>query len=132
MNPTLRNLVRDRAGGRCEYCRLPEAAVEINHVIDHVVARQHRGGDEPANLAFACVVCNRHKGTSLSGKDPETGQTVTLFNPRIDVWKQHFRWVGNHLVGITVKGRATVQTLNMNGDLQLIIRRATQDDWPTE
>ena len=65
MNQALEQLVRDRAGRRCEYCRLPEAAVDLEHLIDHVIARQHGGPTVPGNLALACGRCNLHKGRTL-------------------------------------------------------------------
>jgi 5-methylcytosine-specific restriction endonuclease McrA len=59
----LRESVRERAGGRCEYCRLPDAALspEDFHV-EHVVARKHGGDNGVENLAWACIFCNLYKG----------------------------------------------------------------------
>jgi len=46
MTPALRQLVRERAGLRCEYCHLPEfaAAAAIFHV-EHIIAKKHRGSE---------------------------------------------------------------------------------------
>ena len=132
MTPQTRELVRTRAGGRCEYCRLPEWLVEVRHVVDHVTARHHDGSDDPENLAFACVHCNSYKGTNLAGRDPKTGKVVVLFDPRRDQWAKHFRFDGHLILGRTGRGRGTVATLRMNDVLQLIIRRATQDELPAE
>ena len=56
---------------RCEYCRLPQSALPLARFhIEHVIARQHRGGDSPGNLALSCHHCNLHKGPNLSGVDP--------------------------------------------------------------
>ena len=33
-----RALVRGRALGRCEYCRLPESSGFVEHQIDHIIA----------------------------------------------------------------------------------------------
>src|ERR1022692_3277760 len=43
--------VRERAGERCEYCRLHQRNSELLHRIEHVVARQHGGSDDVDNLA---------------------------------------------------------------------------------
>lgn len=56
MDAAVRKLVRHRAGDRCEYCHLPQAAVDARFHVDHVVALQHLNetGDEPDRLALAC------------------------------------------------------------------------------
>ncbi len=82
--------------------------------IEHILARQHGGSDDPENLALACHHGNLHKGPNLTGVDPETSAVVRLFHPRLDVWTDHFANQGLHLVGLTPTGRATVRTLAMN------------------
>ncbi len=54
MDAALREFVRRRAGDRCEYCRLPQHAVDGRFHVEHIVAQQHRQDDRPANLALAC------------------------------------------------------------------------------
>jgi len=85
MDKALEQLVRQRAGHRCEYCHLPEILSDLGHVVDHIRAQQHRGVTAPENLALACGRCNLSKGPNLTGVDPETDQITTLFNPRADV-----------------------------------------------
>jgi hypothetical protein len=123
MDAALRELVRRRAGDRCEYCHLPTVAVPVGQFhIEHVVARQHGGDDDLSNLAFACDRCNLHKGPNLSGIDPETRSVVPLFHPRLDAWDEHFRWERLEIVGLTPSGRATVRLLNMNSKRRLRLR----------
>jgi putative hemolysin len=55
MDAALRRLVRDRSGGRCEYCRLPEGESLVPFEIEHIIARKHRGRTVASNLAWACV-----------------------------------------------------------------------------
>jgi 5-methylcytosine-specific restriction endonuclease McrA len=55
MDEATRRLVRERAGDRCEYCLHPQEYSETTHHVDHIVARQHLGGDVPSNLALACI-----------------------------------------------------------------------------
>jgi hypothetical protein len=44
MTGELREFVRQRAGARCEYCRLPDLALEPQDFhVEHVIARKHRG-----------------------------------------------------------------------------------------
>jgi 5-methylcytosine-specific restriction endonuclease McrA len=125
MDAITRNLVRDRAGNRCEYCGLPQSAVSLaTFHVEHIRARQHGGSDDPSNLALACQHCNRHKGPNLTGIDPETNQIVPLFNPRRDTHSDHFEARGIFIAGLTPMGRATVNVLAMNSDDQLAIRAA--------
>jgi len=116
----LRRAVRERAGGLCEYCRLPDwlPPVEPFH-LEHILARQHGGLTVADNLAWACHRCNRHKGTNLTGVDPDTTAIVRLFHPREDRWDDHFALDGIRLRGLTSCGRATVWLLQMNAERRL-------------
>jgi hypothetical protein len=127
MTEALRQQVRERAGHRCEYCRLREAhSPQARFHIEHVTAKQHRGKDEPSNLCLACNRCNLHKGPNLAGIDPDGDGValVPLFNPRRDRWMEHFRYEGAAIVGLSAVGRATVWVLNMNAEAQVMLRQA--------
>jgi 5-methylcytosine-specific restriction endonuclease McrA len=124
MDDRLRELVRNRAQGRCEYCRLLQAGHEERFSVDHVVARKHRGSDDPDNLAFSCLRCNTYKGTDLSAIDPETEAVVPIFNPRRDSWNEHFLMKDDRVVGITAIGRATAALLQMNAAQRVRLREA--------
>jgi HNH endonuclease len=101
MDRALREFVRERAGHRCEYCHLPQAVdAFFTYHIEHIVARQHGGGDEEPNLALACYQCNSHKGPNLSAFDPSTGSLVRLFHPRQDNWDDHFELMESSLLGV--------------------------------
>jgi hypothetical protein len=110
----LRETVRSRAGGCCEYCRVPDFGSFFGHEPDHIIATQHGGNTALANLALACLQCNRCKGPNIASVDPETQQTVRLFNPRTDRWPDHFRAEGARLVPLTAVGRATAALLQFN------------------
>ncbi len=58
----LRALVRSRAAGLCEYCRISEQFTLAEYKIDHVIAVKHGGQTVTENLALCCAVCNRFKG----------------------------------------------------------------------
>ena len=76
MDASTRQLVRQRAGSRCEYCRLPENAVDVPFHVEHIIARRHGGSDDPSNLCLACDRCNLHKGPNLNSIDPDTGGSM--------------------------------------------------------
>jgi hypothetical protein len=41
-----------------------------------------------------CRLCNRFKGSDIASLDPASGTLLPLFNPRSDVWEEHFRVEG--------------------------------------
>jgi hypothetical protein len=122
MDPTLEQLVRDRAAGLCEYCQMPEPYDRPAFEIEHVIARQHGGRTVSGNLALACFTCNKRKGPNLSGIDPVTRRITRLFHPRRHRWEWHFRWDGPTLVGQTPIGRATIAVLGVNQPLRVRLR----------
>lgn len=119
----VRNQVKERATGRCEYCRLPEEVARLSHQVDHIVPPRHSGSNEPDNLAWACFRCNNNKGTDISTIDVETNQLVRLYNPRTQQWDEHFVIEDTgHIVGKTPQGRATARLLDMNNDNEVEVR----------
>jgi hypothetical protein len=110
----LRRLVRDRAQGRCEYCRVAESVTFALHEVDHIVAEKHGGETSAQNLALSCTLCNRRKGSDLSSLDPQTGDMVPLFHPRKHHWTDHFRFNGARIEPLTAIGRATVRLLGLD------------------
>jgi len=122
IDEALREFVRRRGGDRCEYCRLPQHAVDGRFHVEHVVAQQHRLDDGPPNLALACARCNLQKGTNLASVDPVTGEIVPIFNPRVDKWGEHFAFRGSEIRGLTPTGRATVRLLQMNARHRVELR----------
>ncbi len=123
INRQVRTHVRERGHNACEYCHLhqddsPWAALHVEHIIPKV----HGGTDDVGNLALACIDCNLHKGTNLTGIDPQTNQLTELFHPRRQHWDEHFQLQGVYLVGKTATGRTTIRVLNMNSDDQVALR----------
>ena len=119
----LRAQVAKRAGYRCEYCLIHESQTAFPHQIDHVLSRKHGGTSSLLNLAYACVRCNRYKGSDVAAIDPETGEAVRLFNPRRDQWSDHFRLRAAVLDPITESGRATIRLLCLNALERIAERR---------
>jgi hypothetical protein len=130
----LRAVVVQRAGNRCEYCQLPAQLQVGGFQMDHVVPRSRGGRTEADNLAWACPHCNAHKWAHVVGVDPESQQTIPLFNPRTQQWEDHFQWSEERpceVVGTSAHGRATVARLQMNNpDLVSIRRLLTKLDIP--
>ena len=118
----LRDHVRRRAFGCCEFCGIHEDDVWEPHEPDHLIAEQHGGVTTFDNLAFTCAKCNRRKGTNLSSIDPATGKIIRLFNPRRDQWYKHFQLQGAQIEPLTAIGRATVTLLRLNAPNRLRIR----------
>ena len=122
----LADLVRRRAGDRCEYCRLPQSAFRRPFHIEHVIAQQHGGATEPDNLALACWLCNLKKGPNVAGIDTETDQITPLFHPRRDRWEDHFeirlKALGIEIRGLTPTGRTTVKVLGLNEEMRQMLR----------
>jgi HNH endonuclease len=115
--------VRERAQGRCEYCRLPQSAYALPFQVDHIIARQHGGKTRLGNLALACPRCNRNKGPNIASVVGTARQLVPLYDPCRDRWVEHFRWRGPRLVGLTPVGRATVRVLGINHPDSVALRR---------
>ena len=70
----------------------------------------------------ATIDCNLHKGTNLTGFDPETNVITELFHPRRHSWEDHFHWQGLYLVGKTATGRTTIRVLSINSEDQVALR----------
>jgi len=112
----LRLRIAEEARHRCGYCLTQEVLVGAPMEVDHLVPEALGGQTEAENLWLACSLCNDHKGDRVAALDPETGVVVRLFNPRGQLWVDHFAWTqeGERIVGRTPIGRATVLALNLN------------------
>jgi hypothetical protein len=124
LSPAQRREVHERAGGCCEYCRLPEADGGVAFHVDHFVPLKHDGTDDMDNLCLACFDCNMYKSHDLTGFDPETGEITALFNPRQQVGVEHFSLQPDtRIQGSTAQGRTSVRVLRMNLDERVEYRR---------
>lgn len=123
VSTALRQAVRERAGGRCEYCLYPEEMSFLAFEVEHIVAEKHRGTTTADNLALACPYCNRFKGIDLGSLDPETGQLTPFFNPRAQRWAEHFRLDGARIVPLTPEGRVTVAILQLDHPDRILERQ---------
>ena len=124
VSTTLRRRIATRALYRCGYCRTSETIAGTPMEIDHLVPESRGGSTTEDNLWLACSLCNRHKGDRTTAEDPASGQAVALFNPRLQVWDEHFAWVesSTRITGLTATGRATVQALDLNRPVLMLAR----------
>jgi hypothetical protein len=120
----LRNYVVQRAHGLCEYCQTAQIIV-VTMEIDHIVPEGADGLTIETNLCLTCHACNSFKQDFQTGNDPEDGNRYPLFNPRTQLWPDHFRWSedGLYIIGLTSIGRATISRLRMNRDGIIASRR---------
>lgn len=67
----------------------------------------------------------RAEGRAARGGDPETGELMSLYNPRTQPWREHFGWsVDDSLIeGRTPVGRATIAALQLNRPMLVATRR---------
>lgn len=77
MNAALRAFVRERAGRRCEYCRLHEDDADfLSFHVEHIVAKQHGGTDDPDIFALPAPNATGPRGpiwqafSTAKGKPP--------------------------------------------------------------
>lgn len=118
ISQSIRQQVVSEAKQCCEYCMTQQLLIGMPLVIDHVIPRSTGGSDKRENLAASCYRCNEFKGARTQAPDPMTGEQAPLFNPRQQIWSDHFAWTnaGTHIAGLTATGRATVETLKLNND----------------
>ena len=121
----LRRLVRDRARACCEYCRSQEAFSPQPFALEHILPRSKGGPTSEDNLCWSCQGCNGHKHVKTEGIDPVGLGPAPLFHPRAQSWDDHFAWDASftRLLGLTPTGRATIDTLSLNRDNLVNLRR---------
>jgi len=92
-----------RANFRCEYCQcwMKNAIHTFN--IDHVIPLDNKGTTALDNLALSCGGCNSAKSNKVTATDPITKRIVPIFNPREQIWIEHFAWSNTFLevLGLT-------------------------------
>jgi HNH endonuclease len=118
--------VREAARHRCGYCLSPQHLVMARLEIEHIIPLAKGGTDDEKNLWLVCPICNGHKSDKTEAVDPESGTMAALFNPRTQIWSEHFSWTddGLRVVGKTPVGRATVDALHLDNDPDAIAVRS--------
>ncbi|MEM7536573.1 MAG: HNH endonuclease [Chloroflexota bacterium] len=112
----IRRAVREHAHECCEYCLCRADHTTELFVIEHVLPLSKGGTDEMDNLAFSCSGCNGYKYNKTEALDPVNNTVVSLYNPRIHQWHDHFEWSSDSrlVVARTSIGRATIKELRLN------------------
>jgi hypothetical protein len=125
----LRERIRIQSGDRCGYCKSSQRYVFVPLEVDHIVPQARGGTDDEENLWLACRMCNNFKSDHIQGVDPLTNRETHLFNPRLQIWSEHFEWSsdGIHILGRTAVGRATIVRLQLNNAIAVMVRR----EWVT-
>lgn len=120
----LRAIVAARAKHCCEYCGLPESASFFAFQVDHIISRKHGGATTLDNLAWSCYPCNNAKGSDIGTVLLPEKSLVRLFNPREDIWSEHFEMVAGVVYPRTNVGEATLKILAINEIERIIERQA--------
>jgi hypothetical protein len=125
INTALKNQVVERAQGSCEYCRSQARFATQAFSIEHVIPQSKTGQSSLDNLALVCQGCNNHKYNKTEAIDPITGEIAPLYHPRQQKWSDHFSWNEDFslIIGITTIGRVTVETLQLNREGLVNLRR---------
>ena len=118
----LRREVVERAGNCCEYCLLNQEDIFFKFEIDHIIAEKHNGSSESDNLCLSCPDCNAFKGSDIGSIDAVTGKLTPLFNPREQIWRDHFQLNLGIIEPKTAEGRVTVFLLRLNQEERVIDR----------
>jgi hypothetical protein len=116
--------VQRRAEDRCEYCLIPIESTYFGGEVDHIISRKHGGTDDLSNLAFACMPCNRYKGTDVGSISHASKQLTRFYNPRTDTWSEHFRLRHDGVIApLTEIGEVTVSIFRSNDEERLVERK---------
>jgi len=121
LSAELRATVVLRANSSCECCLLHDSDAAFPHEVDHVVSRKHGGQTTANNLAYACMICNRYKGSNIASLTG-SGDLIRLFNPRQDRWIDHFRLNGPVVEPLDEIGEVTARVLRLNS-AERVVRR---------
>jgi len=117
--------IRIEAKNRCGYCLGEQKYILAWLEIEHISPCAKGGKTVEENLWLACRFCNTFKSSQTHGIDSKTKRKVSLFNPRMQKWKNHFEFSSDktRIIGKTMCGRATVTALQLNNKLALDTRK---------
>lgn len=120
----LRQQIAKNANFKCEYCLTPEFFLATTFHIDHIKSIKHGGKTLLQNLAYACPHCNQNKGSDIASYTDED-ELVRLFNPRKDVWSEHFEVIKSGILSpLSSIGEVTINTLSFNQLERVIFRKS--------
>ncbi len=106
---------------------IAEVDTHFGCALDHIISEKHGGLTEAANLALACVFCNQAKGSDIGSHLGKAGPFVRFYNPRTDVWAEHFALDGNRIEGRSPIGEVTARILRFNVPDRVLERQTLLD-----
>jgi hypothetical protein len=114
-----------RAKGLCEYCQSQEKYSNSTFEVEHILPISKSGETILENLAFACSGCNKFKSDRTFAFDSSLQIEVPFYNPRKDIWLEHFVWNEDftEVIALTAKGRVTIKALKLNRKMSSICER---------
>lgn len=125
ISESMRRQVAERAEYRCEYCLIPEKFLASIFHVDHIRSQKHKGKTILTNLAYACPHCNQNKGSDIATfVDDENELIIRFFNPRKDVWHNHFEINNGEILSKSLIGKATISILDFNQIERIMLRQA--------
>jgi HNH endonuclease len=94
-------------------------------IVEDIIPRSQGGKTNLDNLALSCQGCNNHKYNKTEAKDLLSSNIVSLYHPRQQRWSEHFGWNEDFtlVIGLTPTARATVETLQLNREGVVNLRR---------
>lgn len=128
LSQKLRHRIAERANHTCEYCKIKEQDTALGFAIDHIISLKHGGSNEADNLAYACVFCNRYKGSDVGSIIWETKEFVRFYHPRWDGWHDHFQFQEAFIQPLTPIGTVTAKILCFNESNRLLERQYFNDN----
>ncbi len=120
---SLRKMVAEQAQFCCEYCLMKEVDAFYSFEDDHIISLKHGGETILGNLARSCFPCNNNKGSDVGTVLLPNLRFVRLFNPREDIWNDHFEMDDSVIYAKTEVEEATVKVLKFNEIERIIERR---------
>ena len=123
ISENIRSFVAKRAENCCEYCKITEDISLYTFQIDHIISLKHGGKTVVENLAYSCFLCNNSKGSDVGTVFQPDMNFIRLFNPRIDIWDEHFTYEDCIFHAKSLISEATIKVLKLN-DIDRIIERS--------
>lgn len=118
----LRRLVFERANNCCEYCLLSSEDSFLRLQVSLIIAKQDGGETVADNLCVCCPDCYALKGSVSTALEPLTNTMTPLYNPRTQVWREHFLVHNVRIEPRTKEGSATVYLLQFNSAERMLER----------
>jgi hypothetical protein len=129
LTTSIREQVRHRAQGACEFCGITEIDAGGMLTIDHFQPRTKSGSDALENLIYACIACNQYKQDYW----PRTETAPILWNPRQESASQHFvEQEDGELTALTPTGIFTIKRLRLNRSQLIAARQRRQQQLQVE